>query len=123
MNWSNNLTIRAKVIGAFGLVLIVTCALGLFAMTKLSIVNDSTVEISSNYLAAQTQLGIINGAAMRFRQFDEIGTRQHAQDGEHAAGTGHAAFEHLVGIDQEILAHGGYGKRRQRAAAERQVVQ
>src|SRR5690348_16875822 len=70
MNWSNNLTIRAKVIGAFALALVVTCALGVFAMMKLSAVNDSTVEIASNYLTAQTQLGLMNGSSMRFRQLE-----------------------------------------------------
>ena len=70
MNWSNNLTIRAKVIGAFGLALLVTCALGLFAMTKLSAVNDSTVELASNYLLAQTQLGIINGSTNQLRELE-----------------------------------------------------
>ena len=38
----------------------------------------------------------------------ELGARQHAQDGEHAARAGDAAFEHLVGVDEEILAHGGH---------------
>ncbi|HVP84977.1 MAG TPA: methyl-accepting chemotaxis protein [Rhizomicrobium sp.] len=70
MNWLNNLTIRSKIVGAFALVLIVTSALGAFAIQRLSLVNGSTVEIADNYLTAQTQLGIINGSAMRFRQLE-----------------------------------------------------
>ena len=34
-----------------------------------------------------------------------------------------AAFEHLVGIDQEILAHGRHVERRQRARARRQILE
>ena len=53
----------------------------------------------------------------------EIGARQHAQDGEHAAGAGEAALEHLVAVDQEILAHGRHAERRQRARARRQILE
>ena len=70
MNWLNNFTIRTKIVGAFALVLLVTCVLGLLAIQRLSAVNDNTVELSANYLTAQTQLGLINGSAMRFRQLE-----------------------------------------------------
>jgi methyl-accepting chemotaxis protein len=70
MSWLNNFTVRTKIIGAFALVLAVTIALGVFAMQRLSAVNDNAVELSGNYLLAATQLGDINGAAMRFRQLE-----------------------------------------------------
>ena len=44
----------------------------------------------------------------------ELLARQHAQDHQHAAGTRGARLEHLVGIDQKVLAHGGHGERRER---------
>jgi methyl-accepting chemotaxis protein len=70
MSWLTNLTIRTKVIGAFAAVLVVTGILGVFAIQRLALVNASTVEITGNFLTAQTQLGIINGSAMRFRQLE-----------------------------------------------------
>ena len=70
MDWLNNMTIRTKIIAAFALVLVVTGALGAFAINRLSLVNDSTVVIDTNYLTAQTQLGVINGSAMRLRQVE-----------------------------------------------------
>ena len=70
MSWFTNLTIRTKVVGAFAAVLVVTAILGLFAIQRLALVNASTVEITGNFLTAQTQLGIINGSAMRFRQLE-----------------------------------------------------
>jgi hypothetical protein len=57
----------------------------------------------------------------RVDEFLEIGARQHAQDGEHATRARDATLEHLVTIDQEILAHAGHGQRRQRAATLLQV--
>jgi methyl-accepting chemotaxis protein len=66
----DNLTIRAKIVSAFALVLVVTGLLGLFAIQRLATVNASTVEITSNFLTAQTQLGLVNGSAMRFRQLE-----------------------------------------------------
>jgi len=70
MTWFNNLTIRVKIVGAFALVLLVTAGLGIFSIQRLSAVNDSTVNLYTNFLTAQTQLGIINGSAMRFRQLE-----------------------------------------------------
>jgi len=87
MNWLNNLTIRSKIVGAFALVLIVTSALGAFAIQRLSLVNNSAVVLAEDYLTAQTQLGVINGAAMRFRQLEAahiFATTPEAKDKEEA---------------------------------------
>jgi len=70
MSWLNNITIRTKIIGAFTLVLVVTIGLGVFAIQRLSAVNENAVTLSGNYLLAATQLGDVNGAAMRFRQLE-----------------------------------------------------
>jgi methyl-accepting chemotaxis protein len=70
MSWLNNITIRTKIISAFALVLAVTVGLGVFAIQRLSAVNDNAVQLSGNYLLAATQLGDVNGAAMRFRQLE-----------------------------------------------------
>jgi methyl-accepting chemotaxis protein len=70
MNWSNNLTIRTKVVGAFAIVLVVTAALGVFAVTRLSRVNDGAEDVTSNWLVATRALGSFGTATMRFRQVE-----------------------------------------------------
>ncbi len=57
MAFFQNLSIRAKVIGAFGVVLLVTCGLGYFSMSRLSAVNDAAHEIRTNWLPSVRVLG------------------------------------------------------------------
>src|ERR1700761_2121421 len=68
MSFLTDLSIRAKVIGAFCLVLVVTAALGAFSIQRLGMVNDNAVEIANNSLVAANALGNFDGAANRFRQ-------------------------------------------------------
>jgi len=70
MSWANNLTIRTKVIGAFALVLVITAVLGVFAVTRLSKVNDGAEELASNWLVATRSLGDFATATSRFRQVE-----------------------------------------------------
>ena len=53
----------------------------------------------------------------------EIRPGQHADDGEHTARSGNAALEHLVRVDEEILAHGRNAQRRQCARAGSEVIE
>ena len=68
MAWFQNLKIRSKVILAFGFVLAVATAQGIFAINRLSIVNDGTVTIATNYLVAATGLSDVGYNAARYRQ-------------------------------------------------------
>jgi methyl-accepting chemotaxis protein len=68
MGWFQNLSIRSKVMAAFGAVLVVTVILGIFSINRLSIVNDGAVTVSSNYLVSATSLSQIGENAMRYRQ-------------------------------------------------------
>jgi len=68
MNFLNNISIRAKVVGAFFLLLLATVLLGVFAVDRLSLVNDGAVDISGNYLVASNALGAFSHDTMRFRQ-------------------------------------------------------
>src|SRR3569833_3129115 len=70
MSWANNLTIRTKIIGAFALVLAITTVLGVFAVTRLSKVNDGAEDIASNWLVATRALGDYATATARFRQVE-----------------------------------------------------
>ena len=68
MNWFQNLTIRSKVISAFATVLLVTAVLGVFAINRLSTVNDGAERVATDYLVATDGLGDFSYGAMRYRQ-------------------------------------------------------
>ena len=68
MNWFQNLTIRSKVMLAFASVLVITVVLGVFAMTRLSTVNDNVIQLGSNYLVGTNALGEIETDVTRYRQ-------------------------------------------------------
>jgi len=68
VNWFQNLTIRSKVMTAFASVLIITVLLGIFALNRLSIVNDGAVLVSDNYLTSANALSEISSAALLYRQ-------------------------------------------------------
>lgn len=66
----NNVKISNKVAGAFGFVLLITLALGLFATARLSAVNDSAADMRDNWLPATRSLGDFAFHRMRFRQIE-----------------------------------------------------
>ena len=55
--FSEKISIRAKVIAAFAVVLAVTIGLGLFAIQRLAAVNDQAAEIRDDYLPSTRALG------------------------------------------------------------------
>jgi len=63
-----NLSVRAKVIGAFAVVLIATVALGAFAIERLSDVDSHAENIRNNWLPSVQHLGELNYDATRIRQ-------------------------------------------------------
>ncbi|MFT4076615.1 MAG: methyl-accepting chemotaxis protein [Asticcacaulis sp.] len=65
-----NLTIRARVIAAFALVLCATAALGLFAIQRLSAVNAAANDVSTNWLPSANILGDIS------QDFEQLRARQ-----------------------------------------------
>jgi methyl-accepting chemotaxis protein len=64
----SNLSIRTKVTGAFGIVLITTLVLGGFAIDRLATVNTSAAEVRDNWLPATGWLGEISKHLERYRQ-------------------------------------------------------
>jgi HAMP domain-containing protein len=65
-----NVSIRAKIIGAFAMVLGCTIALGLFATQRLNAVNEASAQIRQDYLPSTRILGEIAYHTMRFRQLE-----------------------------------------------------
>jgi hypothetical protein len=65
MSRFQDLSIRSKVMAAFGTVLAVTVLLGVFSINRLSIVNDGAVTVSNNYLVAANGLSDIGANVMR----------------------------------------------------------
>src|SRR3954451_2947382 len=68
MSKLQNLKIRTKVSAAFGFVLMVSIALGLFALQSLSIVNEKAADMRDNWLPATRALGDVSYQTMRYRQ-------------------------------------------------------
>ncbi len=63
-----DLRIRTKVIGAFGFVLVLSIALGLFALQRLSAGNEAAADMRDNWLPATRALGDFSYHTMRYRQ-------------------------------------------------------
>lgn len=70
MSKLQNLSIRTKVMFAFGLVLTVSVMLGVFSLLRLSMVNDNAAEIRDNWLPASRALGEYSFHTMRLRQIE-----------------------------------------------------
>src|SRR6185369_16447364 len=67
MSSLNNVSISKKVSGAFGFVLLITAALGLFAIMRLGNVNDAAADMRDNWLPATRALGEYTAHAVRYR--------------------------------------------------------
>jgi methyl-accepting chemotaxis protein len=65
-----NCSIRLKVVVAFGMVLVVTLALGVLAIHRLAAVNDTAAAIRDNWLPSTGLLGDFAYNAMRYRQLE-----------------------------------------------------
>ncbi|HEY4343118.1 MAG TPA: MCP four helix bundle domain-containing protein, partial [Parvibaculum sp.] len=65
----SNLSIKAKVTSAFGLVLVTTIALGLFATQRIGAVNEQAASVRDNYLPATKSLGEIAFWSTRIRVY------------------------------------------------------
>ena len=63
----SNMSIRNKVISAFGVVLITALGLGGFAIDRLATVNGSAAEVRDNWLPAPGWLGVISKSLERYR--------------------------------------------------------
>jgi methyl-accepting chemotaxis protein len=63
----SNVSIRNKVIGAFGVVLITALALGGFAVDRLAKVNGAAAELRDNWLPATGWLGVMAKSLERYR--------------------------------------------------------
>src|SRR5579871_2704597 len=63
----NNLSIRAKVIGAFAMVLAVTLGLGTFALARLGAVNDAAISVRDDSLPSVTLTTDLHTVVDRFR--------------------------------------------------------
>ncbi|HZZ35688.1 MAG TPA: diguanylate cyclase, partial [Caulobacteraceae bacterium] len=66
----HNLRIRTKVAGAFGLVLAVTLALGLFAVDRMGLVHERAADVRDNWFPATRALGDYAFQTMRVRQME-----------------------------------------------------
>src|SRR5664279_3116522 len=89
----SNVSIRNKVIGAFGVVLITALALGGFAVDRLATVNASAAEVRDNWLPATGWLGVISKSLEQYR----------ARQGQHLLATTAAEKDRQEGLIRETL--------------------
>jgi methyl-accepting chemotaxis protein len=67
-----NMSIRARVVAAFAILLVVTGGLGLAAATWLGQINHAAAELRDNWLPATRALGAYGQAAIRYRQLEAV---------------------------------------------------
>lgn len=67
MDLFSNISIRNKVLLAFGVVLLTAIALGSFAIDRLATVNSSAAEVRNNWLPATGWLGTLSKSAEQYR--------------------------------------------------------
>ncbi|NDY93081.1 methyl-accepting chemotaxis protein [Ideonella livida] len=60
MNWLNHLRLRTRLYLAFGLLLALTCGIGLLAERKMAALNEASTEITANWLPSVTQISSMN---------------------------------------------------------------
>ncbi|WP_332856428.1 methyl-accepting chemotaxis protein [Duganella sp. S19_KUP01_CR8] len=67
MQWFYDLKIGKKLIVAFGVVIALTCCLGLFSLSQLAKVNQSSTDIATNWMPAVRYLGQMQASLSRYR--------------------------------------------------------
>jgi hypothetical protein len=68
VNLLQGMTMRARLLWAFGVVIALTCALGGMAIMQLGKVQDSVVEIGENWLPSVRVAGALRTAASDYRR-------------------------------------------------------
>ena len=66
----NRLTIRRKIAGAFGFVLLLLVGLGLTTVNRLSAINDQAADIRDNWLPSTGKIGQLLGALQDLRVYE-----------------------------------------------------
>ncbi|NBD19404.1 HAMP domain-containing protein [Aquabacterium fontiphilum] len=112
MSWLHNLRIGARLGAGFGTMLVLTAALGIFALMQLSTVNHTAEDMQQNWLPSTRHAAEMNTATSDFRiaEFEAV----LARDGEareqavaaqkrasDALQRGAAAYEPLIASDDE----------------------
>jgi methyl-accepting chemotaxis protein len=108
----NNITIKAKIFGAFGVVLAIMVLLSGFAIWELGEVNQTSTDMAVNWMPSIDTIGRINTAAGDFRVAEEMhvlqttddgmAAQEKVMDGVTATITGlRATYEPLISSDEE----------------------
>jgi methyl-accepting chemotaxis protein len=63
----NRMSIRTKLVAAFSILILMGLGLGLFAVNRISVVNDASTEITVNWLPSVRTLGVLNTMTSDFR--------------------------------------------------------
>jgi methyl-accepting chemotaxis protein len=68
--WLDNMTIRTKIVGGFGVVLCVIVALGGYSVSRLSVLNAHAADVRDNWLPSGGALGELLGALEDLRIYE-----------------------------------------------------
>ncbi|MDB5367914.1 MAG: methyl-accepting chemotaxis protein [Rhodospirillales bacterium] len=116
----NNMTIKTKVIAAFAAVLVVTIALGVFAVLRLAGVNAEAADIRDNWLPGTRALAELSGKTERFRIAEAnyvMGKQADKKDLEQKMNTALAGREAAWSAYQPLVTPGEEGKLAEQIAA------
>jgi methyl-accepting chemotaxis protein len=92
------LSIRSLLLGLFGVLVLIVGGQGILAINKVGAVNDSVVDISTNWLPSIVAVGQMNRAASRFR----IAEARHIMSADVAAKG--SAEKDMVGFSDRVAA-------------------
>ncbi|MFP5514140.1 MAG: methyl-accepting chemotaxis protein [Alphaproteobacteria bacterium] len=70
MDWLRNASVRTKVIAAFAVLMVGTTLLGLFAINRISSVNDEAAEIRDNWLPSVVAVSELYAAFYSYRTYE-----------------------------------------------------
>ncbi|HWE75180.1 MAG TPA: methyl-accepting chemotaxis protein [Stellaceae bacterium] len=112
MSKIDDLSIKTKMIAAFTMLFVVTVALGLLAVQRLSVINDSARDLRDTWLVGTRTLGDFKYNTMRYRQLqaahilsatDEEAAKERTtmNDVASAAGTAWGRYEKTIAHDEE----------------------
>src|SRR6056297_1236427 len=112
MSLLNNLRIFTKLMGAFGVVLVLFLATGVYALMQMSTMNDSANELADNWMVAVDSAQTLDSLIGDFRRFElehiisdsakEMANNEKRMDELFARlGTVTATFEALLALPEE----------------------
>jgi methyl-accepting chemotaxis protein len=104
MHWFHNLKITNKLLVAFVPVVAMTCVMGIFSITQLVKVGNSSAEIAKNWMPATRHIGEVQTSLARFRISEATHVLQESEADMKAADKALSTRRDIMRKQQEALA-------------------